>query len=128
MIALDSSAWIEAWAVDGALARIRSEIEARGGDVNRIVVPATVVFEVCKYLIRQLDDEDEIAALMSSLEQHDRVAIDHSLAQRAALTSVTTGLAHADAMILAAARSRHATLLTFDADFAGIPDAVVLER
>jgi predicted nucleic acid-binding protein len=44
------------------------------------------------------------------------------------LTAAATGLAAADATILTATRSRHATLLTFDSDFAGIPDVVVLER
>jgi predicted nucleic acid-binding protein len=128
VIALDSSAWIEAWERPEARAKILAAIVEHGGDPSRIVVPATVVFETYRWLLRHHDDEDEIDTLAASLEQQDHVAIDHDLARRAAVTSITTGLAAADATILAAARSRHAMLLTYDADFAGIPDVVVLER
>lgn len=126
MIALDSSVWIQTWKREEVAARVRGEILARGGDPERVVVPATVAFETYRWLIRHLDDEDRIDAIASSLDRHDRVAIDPDVARRAALTSVTTGLAAADATILAASRARHATLLTFDADFAGIGDVVVL--
>ncbi len=128
MIALDSSVWIERWSVAGAADRIVDEIRSRGGDPRRIVVPATVVFEAERWLIRHVDDEMKIDECSAMLSKHDTVPIDASLARLAAFTSVTTGLAAADATILAAARSRNAMLLTFDADFAEIPDAVVLAR
>jgi predicted nucleic acid-binding protein len=128
VIALDSSAWIERWVRPGASERILREIRGRGGDPARLVVPATVVFETERWLIRSLESEQLVDEYSAMLSQHDLVPIDDTLARYAALTSVATGLAHADAMILAAARSRHATLLTFDTDFAGIPDVVVLDR
>ncbi len=128
MIALDSSVWIESWFDDAARARVGREIRRLGGDPEQVVVPVTVIYETCRWLIRHLGDEDVIDTLMASLRQHDLVGIDDRVAQRAALTSITTGLAHADAMILAAARTRHATLLTFDTDFEGIADVVVLPR
>ena len=62
-----------------------------------------------------------------TMDRHDHVATDMQLARRTAVTSLTTGLAAADATILAAARSRRAHLLTYDSDFAGIPDVTVLE-
>lgn len=128
MIALDSSVWIERWRRPALAAKIDAAVIERGGDLHRIVVPATVAFETQRWLIRNVEDERVIDALAALLDRHDRVAIDASLARLGALTSVTTGLAHADAMILAAARSRHATLLTYDSDFEGIPDVVVLQR
>lgn len=128
MITLDSSVWIERWAHPTIGERIVREIVSRGGDPDRIIVPATVVFETERWLLRRLDDELLIDEYSAMLANHDVVPLDDSLARFAALTSVTTGLAAADATILAATRSRRATLLTFDADFAGIPDVVVLER
>lgn len=128
MIALDSSVWIEVWTDDACRARIQSEVLERGGDPARIVVPATVVHETYRWLLRNIDDERIVGLTANALAQHDQVSIDDTLARRAAHTSVTTGLAAADATILAAARSRHATLLTFDSGFEGTPDVVVLER
>jgi predicted nucleic acid-binding protein len=128
VIALDSSVWIEMWRSDDVRQQVRREIERRQGDPARIVVPATVAYETHRWLIRSYDDEDVIDSIAGSMDRHDHVAIDSTLARRAAVTSVTTGLAAADATILAAARSRHAHLLTFDSDFEGIPDVTVLPR
>lgn len=128
MIAYDSSVWIDRWTNPGLGESIDAIVRARGGDPARIVVPATVVYETERWLIRNVEDERLVDTLSALLDRHDHVSIDASLARAAALTSVTTGLAAADATILAATRSRHATLLTFDPDFAGIPDVVVLDR
>lgn len=128
MIALDSNVWIERWSTPGAGATIVREVLARGGDPNRIVVPAIVVFETERWLLRNVDDDAAIDELSAMLATHDLVPVDDTLARHAALVSVSTRLAAADATILAATRSRNATLLTYDADFAGIPDVVVLER
>lgn len=128
MIAFDSSVWIEVWRDTDARDRMRTIVLERGGDPERIVVPAPVAFETYRWLVRHLDDEDEIDALAGTMDRHDHVATDMQLARRAAVTSLTTGLAAADATILAAARARRAHLLTYDTDFAGIPDVTVLER
>ncbi len=128
MIALDSSVWIEMWLDDGCRDTIRAQIAERGGDPGRIVVPATVVHETYRWLLRNIPDERIVFETANGLAQHDQVAIDLTVARRAAFTSIATGLAAADATILAAARSRHAHLLTFDSDFEGIPDVTVLSR
>jgi predicted nucleic acid-binding protein len=127
-VALDSSVWIELWKRPDARERIDAAIEHHGGDVTRIVVPSTVVFETQRWLIRHVEQEHVIDGLAALVDEHELVPVDASIARLAALTSVTTGLAHADATILAATRSRHAHLLTFDADFAGLPDVTVLEH
>ena len=128
MIAFDSSVWIEVWKRAEVRDQIRTIVVERGGDPERIVVPAPVAFETYRWLVRHLDDEDEIDALAGTMDRHDHVAMDMHLARLAAVTSITTGLAAADATILAAARSRHAHLLTYDSDFSGIPDVTVLPR
>lgn len=128
MIALDSSVWIEMWKDGRVRDRVEAEVRGRGGDPDRVIVPATVAFETQRWLIREFDDEDLIDTIAGSMDRHQQVVIDARLARHAALTAITTGLAHADATILASARSRRAHLLTYDTDFAGIPDVTVLER
>lgn len=128
MIGLDSSVWIEFFKAPDLWPSLEREVLDRGGDPERLVVPATVAFETQRWLIRTVEDEGIVDALSALLDQHDQVAIDARIARRAALTSITTGLAAADATILAATRSRFATLLTFDRDFEGLEGAVVLDR
>ena len=127
-IALDSSVWIETWKSSRAAQAVLEQVEQLGGDPDRFVVPATVVHETYRWLLRNEEQDQRVAEHAAVLEPHDHVSIDAHLARRAAVTSVTTGLAHADATILAATRSRHAHLLTYDSDFEGIPDVTVLAR
>ncbi|MCW2920272.1 MAG: hypothetical protein JWL76_146 [Thermoleophilia bacterium] len=127
-VALDSSVWIEVWKRPQARELVDATVAELGGDGTRLVVPAPVVFETQRWLIRNVEDERVIDGLAALVDEHEQVPIDASIARLAALTSVTTGLAHADATILAAARSRHVPLLTFDRDFDGIPDVTLLPR
>lgn len=128
MIAYDSSVWIERWRRDAVGEEVDGRVRDLGGDPMRIVVPAPVVFETYRWLMRHVDDERAVAERAMAIERHDVVPVDAWLARRAAITGIATGLAAADATILAATRARHATLLTYDSDFIGIPDVVVLER
>jgi predicted nucleic acid-binding protein len=127
-VVLDSSAWIERWKRPELHRRIDDAIAQHAAADELLLVPATVVFETQRWLVRNVEQEHLVNGLAALVDQHELVPIDAHLARLAALTSVTTGLAHADATILAAARSRRAHLLTFDEDFAGIPDVTVLER
>jgi predicted nucleic acid-binding protein len=54
------------------------------------------------------------------------VPIDESLALEAADIALAHGLAMADALVYATARRHAARLITADADFDNLPDAVVL--
>ena len=128
MIVLDSSVWIEGWKDASSVEVVDAQIHRLGGDPEQLLVPVTVVYETTRWLIRNLDHESDVAEHAASLDRHESIPIDAVLARGAALISVTTGLAAADATILAAARSRHAHLLTNDEDFAGIPNVTVVER
>jgi uncharacterized protein len=128
VIVLDSSVWIERWRRPDARAGVDAALQALGMSEDPLLVPATVVFETRRWLIRNVDDVQRVDAISALLDAYESVPMDASIARLAALTSVTTGLAHADATILASARSRHATLLTYDTDFAGIADVLVLDH
>ncbi len=128
MIALDTSVWVELWERPGSYDEVAAAIRDNGGDPERVVVPTTVIFETYRWMIRNGEPEDQMDLLAGSMNEHEVVDLDSRLARTAAFTSVTTGLAAADATILATARSRRARLLTYDGDFAGIPDVTVLTR
>ncbi len=128
MIALDTSVWIELWEQPWRYDEVASAIRSHDGDPDRVVVPATVIFESYRWMIRNGETEDQMDLLAGSMSEHEVVELDARLARTAAFMSITTGLAAADATILATARSRHAHLLTYDTDFAGIPDVTVLSR
>jgi predicted nucleic acid-binding protein len=83
------------------------------------------VYEVYKVVRRDLSEERAIEAV-ASLRRATIVAVDESLALEAADLSLELGLAMAGALIYATARRHRATLVTADADFAGLEGAVVI--
>jgi toxin FitB len=88
-------------------------------------VSAIEVYEVYKVIRRDLSEERALEAV-SALRRATIVPVDESLALEAADVALSLGLAMADAIVYATARRHGATLLTGDADFDGLPDAIVV--
>lgn len=86
---------------------------------------AIEVYEVYKVIRRDLSEERALEAV-SALRRATIVPVDESLALEAADVALSRGLAMADAIVYATARRHGATLLTGDADFDGLPDAIVV--
>jgi predicted nucleic acid-binding protein len=63
---------------------------------------------------------------VAALTRATIVPIDESMALEAADISLKLGLAMADALVYATAQRHGATLVTGDADFAGLPGAIVV--
>ena len=63
---------------------------------------------------------------MAALRRATIAPVDESLALEAADLSLAHGLAMADSLVYATARRHGATLVTGDADFQGLPGAVVV--
>jgi predicted nucleic acid-binding protein len=80
---------------------------------------------VYKVIRRDLSEERALEAV-SALRRATIAPVDEALALEAADVSLTHGLAMADALVYATARRHRATLVTGDADFDGLPDAVVV--
>jgi len=117
MNAVDSSGWIE-YLLDGKNAdTFAPAIE----NVESLIVPAMVVFEVFKFTLRTRGEKDAHTVAVA-MRQGRLVEIDDILALAAARISVDHGLAMADSFILATARAHAATLWTQDDDFEGLPD------
>ena len=86
---------------------------------------AIEIYEVYKVIRRDLS-EDRALEAVSVLRRATIVPVDASLALEAADVALSRGLAMADAIVYATARRHGATLLTGDADFDGLPDAIVV--
>ena len=83
------------------------------------------IYEVYKVLRRDLSEERAVEAV-SLLRRATIAHVDEPLALEAADVSLAHGLAMADSLVFATARRFRATLVTGDADFAGLPDTIVV--
>jgi len=63
---------------------------------------------------------------ITALRRATIAPVDESLALEAADVALTRGLAMADSLVYATARRYGAKLVTADADFEGLPDAIVI--
>ena len=89
------------------------------------MVSAIEIYEVYKVIRRDISEERAIEAV-AALAHATIVPVDASLALEAADVSLERGLAMADSIVYATARRYGARLVTADADFEGLPDAIVL--
>jgi len=113
---VDSSAWLEYFADGPNAGYFAPAIENRKG----LVVPTVCLYEVFKVILRQAGKREALEKA-SSMRQGKVVDLDSALAFRAASLSVKHGLAMADSIVLATARSHEALLWTQDSDFKGLP-------
>ena len=123
MIVVDSSGWVEFF-TDGPLA---DDYAKRLRTLSSVLTPVIVLYEVYKRLKRDLSEDDAIVAV-SAMQRTRVVPIDGQIALTAADLSLEHGLAMADALILATARSFRAELVTSDVDFEGIPEVTYLPK
>ena len=116
-VVVDSSGWIEVF-TNGAQAE---HFLALMADESTLVVPASTIFEVYKWVLREHGEAQAIqaAAVMQGAQVVD---LDSRLAMAAAQLSHGLQLPMADSIILATARDQQARLHTLDSDFRGIVD------
>jgi predicted nucleic acid-binding protein len=112
---VDSSAWLEYFG-DGPNAQFFAKAIEKP---DELVVPSLTLFEVFKRTL-QLTDETTALNAVAVMMQGGVVDLSASLAIESARLSSETGLAMADAIILATARSEHAVLWTQDSHFDGL--------
>lgn len=114
---VDSSAWLEYFAGTVNAELVAEAIEA----VDQLLVPSVVLLEVTRRVMRQRGDDAalQVAAVM---HQGRVVPLDGALALSAAQIGVAHSLPLADSIIYAAAKEFGATVWTFDAAFATLPE------
>ena len=117
MNVVDSSAWIE-YFTDGPNAGFfAGAIE----DVEELLVPALVIYEVFKWISRERSEAQAVKAV-AHMQQGEVVDLDAKLAAYAARLSLQVKLPMADSIIYATARIHEAILWTQDDDFEGLDD------
>jgi len=90
-----------------------------------LLVSAIEVYEVYKVIRRDISEARALAAV-AAMRRATIAPIDESLALEAADISLVHGLAMADSVVYATARRHRAKLVTADADFEELPEAVVI--
>ena len=115
MNVVDSSAWLEYFG-DGANASVFAKAIEKP---DELVVPTLTLYEVFKRT-HQLADETTALNAVAVMMQGTVVDFSSSLAIDSARISLETGLAMANAIILATSRSQDAVLWTQDAHFEGL--------
>ena len=112
---VDSSGWLEYFADGPNAGRFAVPLSEPG----RLVVPTVSLYEIFRVVLRERGEDDAIraAALMG---QGREIPLSSALALEAARLAHEGGLAMADGIILATARSTGALLWTQDADFEGM--------
>lgn len=116
MVLVDTSAWIE-WLIGSPTAE---RLSARLPQQADWLVPTMVQLELAKWLTREVG-EDKADQVIAFTQVCQVVPLDTDIALAAADACRTHKLATADAIILATAQTRGATLLTCDAHFEGLP-------
>jgi predicted nucleic acid-binding protein len=112
---VDSSAWLEYFGDGPNASEFADAIERP----EELVVPTLTLFEVFKRM-RQIADESAAFDAVAVMMQGTVVDLTPMLAIEAARVSADTGLAMADSIILATARTEGAVLWTQDAHFDGV--------
>jgi len=120
---VDSSGWIE-FLGGGANAEFFAKAVS---DTTHLVVPTISVFEVCRWMRRELGERRALDA-MALMQQGSIIELDATLAMSAARLSLELKLPMADSIILATARANNATLWTQDDDFEGLDDVKYIAK
>lgn len=123
MILVDTSAWIE-WLTGSATGEtIAGHLPAQAD----WLVPTMVQLELAKWLTREVG-EDKADQVIAFTQVCQVVPLDTEIALAAAEACREHRLSTADAIILATARAKGATLLTCDAHFGGLPGVSLVEK
>ena len=123
MILVDTSAWIE-WLIGSPSG---DKIAGALPEQAEWLVPTMVQLELWKWLSREVGEEkaDQVIAFTHVCQV---VPLDTEIALAAADACREHKLATADAIVLATARLRGATLLTCDAHFEGLHGVTLIGK
>lgn len=121
---IDSCGWLEFF-TDGPLSdEYAKELT---DNLEEILVPSIVLYEVYKFLRRTSSEETAIRCT-AHMTQCRVIDLDTVLALESAETSISNGLAMADAIVYATSKKYGAELITSDADLKGLDGVSYLEQ
>ncbi len=117
MICVDSSGWIDLLVNGPCADAFRKRID----EADSVLVPALVIFEVSRFMLRQRPQVEALATV-AGLRQYEVAPLDAGIAVEAADLSLQHDLPMADALIYATAVIHGATLITGDTHFRDMPE------
>ena len=120
---VDSSGWVE-FLSDGPLA---DEYAGHLEDLEEVLTPSVVLFEVYKWVKRERGEEDAFL-VAAQIEKTRVLPLTSTIALTAADVSLEHGLAMADAIVYATAAVHQAELVTSDRDFAPLAGVTYLGK
>jgi predicted nucleic acid-binding protein len=120
---IDSVGWI-AYLAGGTLAD-KYEKHLRGQE--EIVTPTIILYEVFRYLLRELGAEAAYSGA-SQVARTRSIPLNDGLATAAAEVAIKHKLPMADAIIYATAQAEGATVVTSDGHFRGLPGVEFIPR
>lgn len=123
MVLVDTCGWIE-WLIDGPSSEHYAPYFKQ---VDSMLVPTSVQFELYKWVIRKKDIQAALEAIALT-EQGNVIPLSTFIALSAADFSAKHTLSFADAIIYATAQFHKAALITSDEHFKGLPEVVYFER
>ena len=123
MVIVDSCGWLE-WFADDRLADAYQKYLA---DQDNLLMPAIILYEVYKVLKREVG-EDKALLAAGYMKNSSVIPLDETLALAAADVALQESLAMADAIIVAAARSRNCKIITSDSDLKNQPNVVYIPK
>ena len=120
---VDTCGWIE-WLTAGVLV---DKYEPYMLDIEAIIVPTSVQFELYKWAYRVKGKQSALEAIALT-EQGKVIPLTTSIALLAADLSAQYKLSFADAIIYATAQNESAELITSDDHFIGLADVVFFKK
>lgn len=123
MILIDTCGWIE-WLTDGVLA---NQYEPYFQDVESIIVPTSVQFELYKWASR-VKNKQEALKVIALTEQGKVIPLTTSLSLFAGDLAQEYKLSFADAIIYATAQNEQVELITSDDHFLNLPEVVYFKK
>jgi predicted nucleic acid-binding protein len=112
---VDSSCWLEYFAGSSVGESVASAIE----DIDNLLVPTIVLYEVFKKLLTELD-EDRALFAVAHMKQGHVISLDSDLAIYSASVGKEYKLAMADSIIYATNKKYNCILWTQDKHFKGL--------
>lgn len=123
MTLIDSSGWLEFFTGGPLVGDYAHHLK----ELEQVVTPTIVLYEVYKVIKRQRSEEEALAAA-AQMGKTRLVPLTDSIALTAADVSLGHQLAMADAIVYATALTENAKLITSDADLSALPNVVYLRK
>jgi predicted nucleic acid-binding protein len=123
VILVDSSGWIEFFTGGSQAARYAPYLT----EPSQVITPTVVVYEVYKIIKRERTEEEALLAV-AQIQKTQLVHLTATIALDAADLSLEHGLAMADSIVYATAKTHQAELVTSDSDLRGLPGVTYVPK